>query len=69
MRIIVKIALTIAVIIVAVIFQAIVSESGNNKTGIVRLIPGAIMIFGIIGVWRYKPKKSKSDNTDLDKTI
>lgn len=69
MRIIVKIGLAIAVIIVAVIFQAIVSESGNSSMGMVRLIPGAIMIFGIIGVWRYKPKNNKSENTDLDKTI
>ena len=69
MRIIVKIGLTIAVIIVAVIFQAIVSETGNSNTGMVRLIPGAIMVFGIIGVWGYKPKKNNSENTDLDKTI
>jgi hypothetical protein len=53
-----------------VIFQAIISESGNSTTGIVRLIPGAIMIFGLIGVWRYKPNKSNnSDKTDLDKTL
>lgn len=70
MRIIVKILLSFTVIIVGVIFQAIISESGNNTTGVVRLIPGAIMIFGLIGVWRYKPNKSNnSDKTDLDKTL
>lgn len=70
MRIIVKILLSFAVIVVGVIFQAIISESGNSTTGVVRLIPGAIMIFGLIGVWRYKPNKSNnSDKTDLDKTL
>jgi|GEM_PF-2624146 hypothetical protein len=70
MRIIVKILLSFAVIVVAVIFQAIISETGNSNTGMVRLIPGAIMIFGLIGVWRYKPNKpNNSDKTDLDKTL
>lgn len=75
MRIIVKILLSIVVLAVAVIIQAIIYESGNMDTGIVRLIPAAIMIFGLIGVWRYKPKKEKisteisvADKTDLDKT-
>ncbi|MGY0426807.1 MAG: hypothetical protein ACWIPI_08275 [Polaribacter sp.] len=45
-------------------------ESGGNTVGVVRLIPAGIMIFGIIGVWRYKSKKSNpSDNNKLDKTL
>ena len=69
MRILTKILLTIAVIIIAMVFQAIMFESGGTNVGVIRLIPAAILIFGIIGVWRYKPKKSKSDNNKLDKTI
>lgn len=70
MRIIVKILISLAVVVVAVLFQALITETGNNTTGVVRLIPGAILIFGIIGIWRYKPNKQKnSDKTDLDKTL
>jgi len=70
MRIIVKILISLAVFVVAVLFQALITETGNNTTGVVRLIPGAILIFGIIGIWRYKPNKQKnSDKTDLDKTL
>jgi hypothetical protein len=69
MRIVVKILLTFTVLIIAVLFQGLLSQSGNSTTGIIRLIPGAILIFGIIGVWRYKPKSNTSDKTDLDKTL
>lgn len=70
MRIIVKILVSFAVIILGVIFQAIISETGNSHTGMVRLIPGAIIVFGLIGVWRYKPNKTNnSDKIDLDKTL
>lgn len=70
MRIIVKILISLAVVVVAVLFQALLTETGNNTTGVIRLIPGAILIFGIIGIWRYKPNKQKnSDKTDLDKTL
>jgi hypothetical protein len=69
MRIIVKILLSIAVLIISVVFQALISESGA-KGGIIMLIPGAIFIFGLIGVWKYKPKEINDlDNTDLDKTL
>lgn len=68
MRILVKILLSFIIIVISGILQAIISESGNQNTGFVRLIPGAVMIFGIIGVWRYKPSKKESSDKDLDKT-
>ncbi|SMC81240.1 hypothetical protein [Moheibacter sediminis] len=68
MRILVKILLSIAVVIIGVIIQAVISESGNDSTGLIRLLPGAIIIFGIIGVWKYLPKKD-TDNRNLDKNV
>ncbi len=68
MRIIVKILLSFIMLIVGVILNAIVAQTGNANTGIIRLIPAAVMIFGIIAIWKYKPKKDNT-NTDLDKTI
>ena len=55
-------------LIVGVVLNAIVSESGNSNTGIVRLIPAAVMFIGIIAVWKYKTNK-QSANKDLDKTL
>jgi len=70
MRILVKIVLTVVVLIVAVMSQAMVYENGNTNTAMVRLIPGIIAVFGIIGVWKYKPKKqSEIEKTELDKTL
>lgn len=68
MRIIVKILLSFLMVIIGVILNAIIYESGNSNTGFIRLIPAAVMILGIIGVWRYKPSKENS-NKDLDKTL
>lgn len=68
MRIFVKILLSIAVVIIGVIIQSVISESGNDSTGFIRLLPGAIIIFGIIGVWKYLPKKD-TDNRNLDKNV
>lgn len=67
MRILIKIILTIVCLIIGLVLQAFLSESGSGNAGFIRLIPGAVMIFGIIGVWRYKPKKN-STTRDLDKT-
>lgn len=53
----IKILLTIAVIVVATVSMAVVSESGNTNSAGVRLIPGAILIFGIIYVWFLKKQK------------
>jgi len=69
MRIVIKLVLCLVVLIIALISQAAISESGNSSTGIVRLIPGAILIFGCIGVWRYKPETKTSESTDLDKRL
>lgn len=63
MRILTKIILSIVVLILATISQAIITETGVG----LKIIPGAIAVFGLIGVWRYKPNKSK--DTDLDKTL
>lgn len=68
MRIIVKILLSFLMVIIGVVLNTIVSVSGNSNTGFVRLIPAAVMIFGIIAIWKYKPKKDDT-NTDLDKTL
>lgn len=68
MSIIVKILLSFLMLIVGVVLNAIVSESGNSNTGIVRLIPAAVMFIGIIAVWKYKTNK-QSANKDLDKTL
>lgn len=67
MRTIVKILLSFLMVIIGVILQVIITESGNTNTGFLRLIPAAVMIFGIIGVWKYKPKTKNSN--DLDKTL
>ena len=68
MRIIVKILLSVLMIIIGGVLNAVVTETGNSTTGVIRLIPAAVMIFGIIGIWRYKPQKNNSNN-DLDKTL
>jgi uncharacterized membrane protein YiaA len=66
MRIAVKILLTIAVLVISVILNAIITSS--PETMIFRIVPGAVMIFGTIGVWRYKPKTEDSiDSQELDK--
>ena len=72
MRIIVKILLSILVFVIAVVFQAISSGSG----GLI-ILPGIILIFGLIGVWTYKPNKNnqeivkedKSDDIKLNKNL
>lgn len=53
----IKILLTVAVIVVAVVSMALISETGNSNSAGVRLIPGAILIFGIIYVWFFKKHK------------
>lgn len=68
MRIIIKIILSFVMIVVGTILNAVVSETGNSTTGFVRLIPAAVMIIGIIAIWRYKPEKRNS-NKDLDKKL
>lgn len=68
MRIIVKILLSFLMVIIGVILNVIITETGNANAGFVRLIPAAVMIIGIIAVWRYKPAKDNSNN-DLDKTL
>ncbi len=71
MRILVKILLTIVILIIALVSQALVSESGGTNVAGVRLIPGAILALGTIGVWIYKPKKqakNMSDNKESGKS-
>lgn len=71
MRILIKIVLSFGVFLLGGIFQNILSASGATNLGVIRLLPGAVIIFGIIGVWRYKPSKKdkNNDNKNLDKTI
>jgi uncharacterized BrkB/YihY/UPF0761 family membrane protein len=68
MRIIVKILLSFLMLIIGVVLNAVVTESGNSNTGGIRLIPAAVMIIGIIAIWKYKPNK-ENPNKDLDKTL
>lgn len=56
MKILKKIGLSVLVIIVAVIIQGILTQTGGTKTSGIRLIPGAIMVLGVIYVWTRKNK-------------
>ncbi len=53
----IKILLTVAVIVVAAVSMALISETRNSNSAGVRLIPGAILVFGIIYVWFFKKHK------------
>lgn len=68
MRIIVKILLSFLMVIIGVILNVVITQTGNESTGVIRLIPAAIMIIGIISIWKYKPNKGNTNN-DLDKTM
>ncbi len=67
MRILIKILLSIGCLIIGVLLSTVLDKTGTTNSPVIRLIPAAVMIFGIIGVWRYKPQKES--NTDLDKTL
>lgn len=54
MNILKKIGLSFLVIIVAVIIQGLLTKTGGTNSGGVRLIPGAMMVLGLIYVWTRK---------------
>ena len=52
-----KIGFSLVVIIIALIFQSILSQNGGTSSACIRLIPGAILILGLIIVWTRKNQK------------
>ena len=73
MRKLVKILLTILVIIVSVfIGTALNIAIAPRISGIPGLVMLILMVGGIVGVWKYKPKETTEENNEtnkLDKTL
>ena len=57
MNILKKIGLSLVVMIIALLMQSLVSQTGGNTSGGIRLIPGAILVLGLIYVWTRKKRK------------
>lgn len=57
MNILKKIGLSFLVIIIAILTQGLLAQLGGTRTGGVRLIPGALMVLGLIYVWTRKFNK------------
>lgn len=53
-NIIIKILLTIGVFILGMVLQAAIHESGTTTSAGIRLIPGFVLIVGLIFVWTRK---------------
>lgn len=52
-----KIGLSFLVLIVSIFIQGLLAQTGAGKSGGIRLIPGAIMVIGLIYVWTRKSNK------------
>ncbi len=56
MNVLKKIGLSFLVIILAILIQGLLSQTGGTKSAGIRLIPGGLMILGLILVWTRKKK-------------
>lgn len=56
MNILKKVGLSFLVVLIAILIQGVLAQTGGTKSGGIRLVPGAIMVLGLIYVWTRKKK-------------
>lgn len=52
-----KIGFSLIITITALLIQGLLAQSGGTQQGGVRLIPGALLVLGLIFVWTRKKTK------------
>lgn len=67
MRTFIKIILSVVVIIITMIVSGLMAQASGQPAPTGIGIVSIIVLFTLVGIWKYKPKKNNS--TDLDKTI